>query len=184
MASQSVLAAALLAATSTVAVGCGSSTSTPNLGTIDSASDLSTLMENVAVPMAGLFKQVSAMPPAVADSGVGLAALTSPVSCAQGGSISYALSPSAQATFNNCTLEGVVISGTVYATVYGDTLGGGVTMSSGTLTLSGFATGTLEILNCMIQWTNPITDASTYWEISIAYNGATLCAWSGGTTCR
>lgn len=174
---------AAIAAIATAA-GCGSSGSGQSLGTIDDEAELGALMDAIGVPMAGVFSQISAGALVAGDSRSARAALTSPVSCPSGGSVSYTATGNAQATFTSCDLGGVVVSGTLVATVSGYPTGGGVILGGGTLTFGGNASGTLTVVSGTLQWTNPINDANTYWEIVVRINGATRCAWSGGAGCR
>ena len=144
----------LVAAIVTTTASCAGKTSTgPDLGTIDSHAELAQLMNAAALPMARLFTLFVTGPgasiidgtPTLSASAVDRSstpALTSPVSCPSGGSAAYAAVGTTQITFTNCNL-------------------GGVVFSSGSLTMSGGATGTLSILDGLIQWSIPVTDVST-----------------------
>jgi hypothetical protein len=75
------------------------------------------------------------------------------------------------------------VTGSLSVLLYGTPPSYGVNLEGGSLTLSGVASGTITIVSGMIQWTNPATDANTYWELTVSVGGTTYCAWSGGTTC-
>jgi hypothetical protein len=184
-ASMSLSVVTVVAAIATAAAGCGGSTTNGmNLGTIDSAAELADLMDAAALPMARVFTLINGGTASVDEAArSSLAALTSPVSCPSGGSASYSTTGTPQVTFTNCDLGGVAFSGVLYVTLSSVTNNYTAIISGGNLTMSGGATGTLSILNGMIQWSTPVTDANTYWQISVTINGAAICAWSGGGTC-
>lgn len=185
--SSSVLA--LVIALAITSAGCGgSSTSTPTIGTIDSADDVGALMDALAVPMAGVFTNLSNGAVVRAD-GAGarpdlVASLTASASCPGGGTASYASGTPSTVTFAGCVLGGVGLAGSLDVDFYGYPPSYGVNILGGTLTLSGSASGTITILNGTIQWTNPATDANTYWELTVSVGNTTYCAWSGGGACR
>jgi len=184
--SASVLA--LVVALATGAAGCGgSSTEGASIGTVDSAADVAALMDRLAVPVAGVFTNLASGVVIRADEAAarsdGLASLTASASCPGGGTASYTSGTPSVATFTGCNLGGVVVSGSLNVFLYGVPPSYGVNIEGGSLTLSGAASGTITILNGMIQWTNPATDANTYWELTVSVGGTTYCAWSGGTTC-
>jgi hypothetical protein len=172
-----------------IAAGCGSSSSSgTTIGTIDNGDDLAALMDAVAVPMAGLFTNLSSGA-VVRDDGAsvrtdGIASLTTSAACPQGGSASYTTGSPGVAAFTACGLGGVVITGSLSVLVYGQPPSYGVNLGAGTLTLGGAASGTINIVSGMIQWSNPATDANTYWEINASVGSTIYCAWSGGTGCR
>ena len=179
----------LVTAIATTAAGCGSSSSDgANIGTIDNGADLAALMDALAVPMAGLFTNLSSGA-VVRNDGASvlsdrIASLTTSAACPGGGTASYTTGPPSVATFTACNLGGVVVTGSLSAFLYGVPPSYGVNLEGGSLTLSGAASGTITIVSGMIQWTNPATDANTYWEINVTVGGAPYCAWSGGSGCR
>ena len=184
-ASMSLPVVTMVAAIVTTAAGCGGSTTTGmNLGTIDSAAELDELMGAAALPMANVFTLINGGAVAAgAAARSSLAALTSPVSCPSGGSASYSTTGTPQVTFTSCNLGGVAFSGVLYVTLSSVTNNYSAMIGGGNLTMSGGATGTISILNGMIQWSTPVTDANTYWQFSATINGAATCVWSGGGTC-
>lgn len=185
----SLPAMTLVTAIAATATGCGSSSSEgASIGTIDNGADLAALMDALAVPMAGVFTNLSSGA-VVRNDGASVlsdrnASLTTSAACPGGGTASYTTGSPSVATFTGCSLGGVVVTGSLSATLYGVPPSYGVNLDGGSLTLSGAASGTITIVSGMIQWTNPATDANTYWEINVTVGGASYCAWSGGSGCR
>lgn len=185
----SLPAMTLVTAIAATATGCGSSSSEgASIGTIDNGADLAALMDALAVPMAGVFTNLSSGA-VVRNDGASVlsdrnASLTTSAACPGGGTASYTTGSPSVATFTGCSLGGVVVTGSLSATLYGVPPSYGVTLDGGSLTLTGAASGTITIVSGMIQWTNPATDANTYWEINVTVGGASYCAWSGGSGCR
>jgi hypothetical protein len=182
-------AVALSMAIAMTAAGCGgSSTTTPSIGTIDNAADVGALMDALAVPMAGLFTNLSNGAVVRADEASArsdlVASLTASASCPGGGTASYVSGFPSTVTFAACVLGGVGITGTLSVDFYGFPPSYGVNLLGGSLTLSGPATGTITVVNGTIQWTSPATDANTFWELTVSAGGSTYCAWSGGGACR
>jgi hypothetical protein len=187
------LSVAIAFAMLAVTISCGSSTPssdtppTQNIGPITSASQLGALMNAIAAPLASIFAQAAAAPPPVAASATDANqyALTSPVNCPGGGTFSYASTGGVSlGNFYNCNLGGVVIGGVVSGPITASSQGGSVSLSGGgTLNLSGAATGTLNIYYAQIQWTNPVSVANVYWQITIGVNGVPVCAQSSGVPC-
>lgn len=185
----SLPAMTLVTAIAATATGCGSSSSEgASIGTIDNGADLAALMDALAVPMAGVFTNLSSGA-VVRNDGASVlsdrnASLTTSAACPGGGTASYTTGSPSVATFTGCSLGGVVVTGSLSATLYGVPPSYGVNLDGGSLTLSGAASGTITIVSGMIQWANPATDANTYWEINVTVGGASYCAWSGGSGCR
>jgi hypothetical protein len=184
----SLSAMTLVTAIATAATGCGSSSDTANIGTVDNAADLAAFMDAVAVPMAGVFTNL-ANGAAVRTDAAGAradrpASLTASASCPGGGTATFTSGAPSQVTFASCGLGSVAVSGTLYGGFSAYPPSYSAFIDGGSLTLSGAASGTITIVNGMIQWTHPATDANTYWEITVSVGTATLCAWSGGTGCR
>ena len=144
-------------------------------------------MDAVAVPMAGVFTNL-ANGAAVRTDAAGAradraASLTASASCPGGGIATFTSDAPSQVTFASCGLGSVAVSGTVYVSFSAYPPSYSAFIDGGSLTLSGAASGTITIVNGMIQWTHPATDANTYWQITVSVGTATLCAWSGGSTC-
>ena len=132
-----------------------SSSNGASIGTIDNGDDLAALMDALAVPMAGLFTNLSSGA-VVRDDGAsvrtdGIASLTTSAACPQGGSASYTTGSPGVAAFTACSLGGVVITGSLSVVVYGQPPSYGVNLGAGTLTLGGAASGTINIVSGMIQ---------------------------------
>jgi hypothetical protein len=182
----SLSAMTLVVAISTTATGCGSSTDAANIGTVDNAADLAALMDAMAVPMAGVFTNLANGAVVRADGASArsdlTAALTASASCPGGGTATFTSGSPSQVTFAGCGLGGVAVSGTVYVNLLAYPPSYSVNLT-GSLTLSGAASGTLTIVDGMIQWTNPATDANTYWQFTVSIGGSTVCANSGGGAC-
>ena len=183
----SLSAMTLVTAIATAATGCGSSSDAATIGTVDNAADLAALMDAVAVPMAGVFTNL-ANGAAVRTDAAGAradraASLTASASCPGGGTATFTSGAPSQVTFASCGLGSVAVSGTVYVSFSAYPPSYSAFIDGGSLTLSGAASGTITIVSGMIQWTHPATDANTYWQITVSVGTATLCAWSGGSTC-
>jgi hypothetical protein len=178
-----------MVALATGAAGCGGSTSdAANIGTIDNAADVAALMDTMAVPMAGVFTNL-ANGAVVRTDGASArsdltASLTTSAACPQGGTASYTSGPPSTVTFTACGLGGVVVSGSLSMNFIGQPPSYAVILGNGSLTLSGAASGTITIVSGIINWTNPATDANTYWELNVSVGGTPYCAWSGGSTCQ
>jgi hypothetical protein len=185
----SLPALAVSALIATTASGCGgSSSSTASIGTIDNAADVEALMDAIAVPMAGVFANLAnaalvQTEAATVRSGQ-LASLTASAACPGGGSASYTSGTPGVAAFTGCVLGGVSVSGSVPVSLFAVPPSYSVNIGAGTLTLGGAASGSIAIVNGTIQWTNPATDANTFWEITASIGSATYCVWSGGGACR
>lgn len=185
----SLPAMALVTAIATTSTGCGSSSpGGANIGTIDDGADLAALMDALAVPMASVFTNLSSGAVVRSDGASvrseRIASLTASAACPGGGTASYTTGSPSVATFTACNLGGVVVTGSLSVFFYGVPPSYGVNLEGGSLTLSGAASGTITIVSGMIQWTNPATDANTYWEIAVTVGSASYCAWSGGSGCR
>lgn len=186
-------AATTVAAIVTAAASCTSSTGL-DLGAIDSAAELEQLMDAAALPMARVFTlfDVGTGVPIIDGQASGAAAvdrtttvaLTSPVSCPGGGSAAYTAIGNTQVTFTNCNLGGVRFTGVLNAILSSSGPSDNqAVIEGGSLAMSGGASGTLAVLSGLIQWSVPVADASTYWELRATVNGAPVCAWSGGGSC-
>ena len=185
----SLHALALVALIATTASGCGGSTSSnADIGTIDSAADVEALMDAIAVPLAGVFANLANAAVVRTEGATAptdqLASLTVSAACPGGGTASYTSGEPGAATFTGCVLGGVSVSGSLPVFVFGVPPSYSVNIGAGTLTLGGAASGTITIVNGTIQWTNPATDANTFWEMTVSIGSATYCVWSGGGACR
>lgn len=181
----------------TAASCTGKSPTGLDLGTIDSPEELAQLMGATSLPMARVFTlfNVGSGAAAMINDGTptlsagttdrsSTADLTSPVSCPSGGSASYTAVGTTQVTFTNCNPGGVRFSGVRYGWLQSTNATDNMAaIEGGSLTMSGAATGTLSILSGLIQWSVPVTDASTYWQFRATVNGAPVCVWSGGGAC-
>jgi hypothetical protein len=183
----SLSAMTLAMAIATTTTGCGSSsTDGGSIGTVDNAADLAALMDAMAVPMAGVLTNL-ANGAAVRTDGANarsdqIASLTASASCPGGGTATFTSGAPSQVTFAGCGLGGVGVSGTVYVNLLAYPPSYSVNLT-GSLTLSGAASGTLTIVDGMIQWTHPATDANTYWQFTVSVGSSTICANSAGVAC-
>jgi hypothetical protein len=184
----SLSAMTLVTAIATTTTGCGSSsTDGASIGTVDNAADLAALMDAMAVPMAGVFTNL-ANGAVVRTDGASArsdltAALTASAGCPGGGTATFTSGVPSQVTFAACGLGGVVASGSVYVGFSAVPPSYSAFIEGGSLTLSGAASGTLTIVNGLIQWTHPATDANTYWQFTVSIGSSTICANSAGVAC-
>jgi hypothetical protein len=95
----------------------------------------------------------------------------SSVPCPGGGTLEVDLI-TGQATLTNCSVGGVTISATLALFVfplpspplYGANF-------NGILMVSGSFNGTVEVTDALIEWTDPPTEATTFWDVTVIVNG-------------
>ncbi|RLB45676.1 MAG: hypothetical protein DRH23_13940 [Deltaproteobacteria bacterium] len=94
----------------------------------------------------------------------------STIPCPDGGSVNVDTS-SGQASLINCSARGIVINATLALFVEPTGPSSYQANFNGILMVSGTFTGTIEVVQALIQWTDPATDANTYWEVTVLLDG-------------
>jgi len=101
----------------------------------------------------------------------------STIPCPDGGSVNVDTS-SGQASLINCSARGIVINATLALFVEPTGPSSYQANFNGILMVSGTFTGTIEVVQALIQWTDPATDANTYWEVTVLLDGQPCTAES------
>jgi hypothetical protein len=157
------------------AAACGDSPSDGSGGEINSQEDVRNLFQAVMPDLVAALTEL-------ANEGAAAPALksahSSTVQCPGGGTLTANLA-TGQATLTDCTAGGVTISATLVLAVVSAGPPSYEATFAGTLMVSGSYTGTVEVLSALIQWTDPATDANTYWEVMVLINGQTFTVTSG-----
>jgi hypothetical protein len=102
----------------------------------------------------------------------------STIPCPDGGSVNVDTS-SGQASLINCSARGIVINATLALFVQPTGPSSYQADFNGILMVSGTFTGTIEVVQALIQWTDPATDANTYWEVTVLLDGQPVTVTSG-----
>ena len=85
------------------------------------------------------------------------------------------------ANLNDCSAQGIVINGNLFLFVqpFGD--GTYQASFSGPLNITGTFTGMVEVLNAIVQWSDPPTEETTYWEVTVMVGEFVFIVTSGGS---
>jgi hypothetical protein len=152
-----------------------------SVGSIDDAQDFELVMGLIAIPLADVLTDLGTSTTTLASSDETLEA--NPTTCPGGGTAGFDMAAST-GTFAGCNLGGVGVSGTLGVVfVPGTAPDFAVNLGTGTLTFSGAASGSVQILGGQLQWRDPATDDNTYWLARAIVGSAEVCAWSGGGAC-
>lgn len=142
------------------AAACSSTTSDSGGGEIRSEADVQNLFEAIMPELIDALTDLADQQFA-SKQGDG-----SSVQCPGGGAINVNLT-TGQTTLAECSAGGAVISGTV--ALFVQSLGPSQyeAFFSGILTVSGTFTGTLDVVDSILQWSDPPTDDNTYWSVTV-----------------
>lgn len=163
----------LWAALCAAAFGCGptaaTATSVDDIGDLRSAESLMRLMQAISYPLVDVLSE-----------------LTSVVQtdCSGGGTVSIDRELG-EASFTDCTLEGVVLNGQAVLADGGSTdTQKSAILAGGAFTVSGRATGSVLIQLAQFTWQVPRSQASTAWRASFDDGmQGTICVQSSGEAC-
>jgi len=53
---------------------------------------------------------------------------------------------------------------------------------TGNVAVTGAYEGNVVIYSGFMAWSNPVADATTYWQLQINLDGEQVCIWSGAET--
>lgn len=171
---------ALLLAT----VACGSSSSDsndPGGGEIRSEEDVrqffQAIMPDLVAALTQLANDPSFMPSAFSASADKGGSSGSTVQCPDGGSLT--VDPNTgQATVTDCAVRGITFSAQLQLYVTGTPPFYSASFN-GVLMVRGSFTGTVDVNYALISWTDPATDANTYWEVTVTVNDLVYIVTSG-----
>lgn len=90
----------------------------------------------------------------------------SSVPCPQGGSLDINTF-TGQASLVGCAVSGVTIVGDLSLFVQPTGPASYSASFFGPLTLTGAFTGTVEVIDSLVQWTDPATDDNTFWQVTV-----------------
>lgn len=171
----SILSIALLVC----AVACGGDSSGEGEvqgGEIQSQQDVSNFFQAVAPELIALFNELAA------QQSAGVTAFstkqTSSVSCPGGGSLDVDTS-TGQATLTDCSARGITINANLALFVEPTGVSSYQASFNGILMVSGTFTGTIQVMQALIQWTDPATEENTYWEVTVMVNSQIFTVTSG-----
>jgi len=162
------------------AAACGDSPSDGSGGEINSQEDVRNLFQAVMPDLVAALTELAnegAAAPVLSSIG-DKSEHSSTVQCPGGGTLTANLA-TGQATLTDCSAGGVTISATLVLAVVSAGPSSYEATFAGTLMVTGSFTGTVEVLSALIQWTDPATDANTYWEVMVLINGQTFTVTSG-----
>lgn len=171
---------ALLLATA----ACGSSSNgsnDPDGGEIRSEEDVrqffQALMPDLVAALTELANDPSFALPALSASTDKGGSSSSTVQCPEDGWLS--VDPSnGQATATDCGVRGITFSAQLQLFVFA-TPPSYEASFTGTLVVTGTFTGTVVVNSALIQWTDPATDANTYWQVTVTVNELLYIVTSG-----
>jgi hypothetical protein len=162
---------------------CGSSSTgsnDPGGGEIRGQEDVqrffTALMPDLVAVLTELANDPSLVPSAL-SSKTDKANGTSTVQCTDGGSISVDTT-TGQATATDCSVRGITFSAALALFIESTPPSHQATFN-GILMVSGSFTGTVEVNQASIQWTDPATDANTFWHVTVTVNDLIHIASSG-----
>lgn len=162
-----------------LSAACGSSGTSEPGGEVDSQADVQNLFESIMPDLVEAFGDLadelsaSALPSSVDKGG----ARTSTIQCPGGGTLTVDLN-SGESMLVECGVGGVVISAALYMFV---SHVGGTTYQAtfnGTLMVTGTFTGTIEVNSALVQWEDPPSQDTTFWDVTVTVNGSVFIASS------
>jgi len=167
---------------------CGSSSTDSDNGSggeIRDQEDVQQLFQAVMPDLvAALTELANSQAPAASESLLtdkgGGSSTSSTVQCPGGGTLTVDLT-TGQATLTNCSAGGVVISASLVVFVTSTGFSSYQATFSGTLTVSGPFTGTVDVIMAFIQWTDPANEDNTYWEVTVFLGGRNVTVTSADT---
>jgi hypothetical protein len=151
-----------------LAAACSSSSSDQGGAEIRSEQDVKRFFDAVMPELVAAFtelaNQLSAPPAALSVKGGGVPTVT--VECPEGGSLG--INPNTgEATLTDCGAAGVVINSTLFLFVQPIPPSSYQAQFSGLLMVSGSFNGTVEIIQAFVQWTDPASVETTFWEVTV-----------------
>jgi hypothetical protein len=165
-----------------IAAACGSDSSDVSDPEIRSQEDVQRLFQAVMPDLVAAFTElanqqfpVAALLPSIGDKANG----SSDVPCPGGGNLGVNLE-TGEATLTDCSAGGVTISAALFLFVSSTGPSAYQANFSGILTVSGSFIGTVEVLSAFIEWTDPASDANTFWEVTVSVGGQIFIATSAG----
>lgn len=166
-----------------VATACGSTSSEPS-GEVSSQADVQRLFQTIVPDLVAAFTELandSSLAPSTLPVGASKGGSnSSTVNCPGGGTLTVDLT-TGNATLTDCATSGVILSASLFLYVSGFDAPSYNASFSGTLLISGSFNGTVEVLSASIQWTDPATEANTYWDVQVQVEGAIYFASSAGS---
>jgi hypothetical protein len=97
------------------------------------------------------------------------------VDCPDGGTATYD-GMTGVITLEACGGAGAEVDGDLTIFLQG---GNSATITSGSLTVAGDYDGTADIVEGVMQWSSPVSDSTTYWELRVTIQGEDKHLWSG-----
>lgn len=165
-----------------LAAACGSSTPESD-GQVNSREDVQLLFEAIVPDLVAALTELANQQPlaasALSSSTDKQTGETSSVQCAGGGMLDVDL-VTGQATLTNCSAGGVTISASLALFVFPTGPSSYQANFNGPLTVSGSFSGTIEVVEAFVQWTDPATEANTLWNVMVFVNGQTFTVAGGG----
>jgi hypothetical protein len=159
---------------------CGSGSPEESNGELNSQEDVQRLFEAIVPDLVDAFTQLASQQSftslASAKQGEGP---TSTVQCPGGGTLVVNLE-TGQATLNDCGVAGVVISASLALFVSPTGPSSYQAAFNGILMVTGSFTGTVEVNSALVQWTDPPSANSTFWEATVTVNGQVFFVSSEG----
>jgi len=150
------------------AAACSNSTGDVSDPEIRSQDDVQRFFEAVMPELIEAFTALASQQfaaPAVSTKADG----DSTVPCPEGGSLNVNTA-TGQASLTACGVRGIIINATLALFVQPTGPSSYQANFNGILMVTGTFIGTIEVINAVIQWTDPATDANTYWEVTVLLN--------------
>ncbi len=169
-----------------LAAACSSSGDPGGGGEIRSEQDVKQFFDAVMPELIAAFTELANQltPPASASSLKGGGGVT--IQCPDGGALN-ANTETGQATLSDCGAAGVVINATLGLFVQPTGPSSYQASFSGLLMVSGTFSGTIEVLQAVVQWTEPVSEETTYWEVTVMVGDQVFTVTSAelatGTAC-
>jgi len=165
------------------AAACGSEPSEPGDpggGEIRSQADVQRLFEAIMPDLVEAFTALANdLAPSALSSSTDKSSHTSSIQCPGGGTLE--VDPvMMQGTLTACSAGGVTISATLFLAVFplGPSMYGA--NFRGPLMVSGSFNGTVEVIDALVEWTDPPSANSTFWDVTVTVNGQTFTVSSEG----
>ncbi len=158
-----------------LAAACASSTSESN-GEINSQEDVRRLFEAVMPDLVEAFTELASQLSFAVSSSSSTdkqANGTSSVQCPGGGVLNVDL-VTGQATLNDCSAGGVTISASLALFVAPTGPSSYQANFNGILMVSGSFSGTVNVNQALVQWTDPATVDNTFWQVTVTVNDQTF----------
>ena len=152
---------------------CGSSSSDgEGGGEITSQEDVQQLFEAIMPELTDSFTELAGQQPVFSEKQSGS------VSCPGGGTLDYNAA-TGQAALVECTVRGIVINASLALFVQSFGRGSYQANFNGVLTITGTFSGTVQVNQAFVQWSDPPSEDTTYWEATVTVLGRTFFVSSG-----